>query len=100
MAKIGDDDLFADESPKGGSRPKPSKEGAEKGDKIRGVAAVVVVAWFIVGFIAGYAYKTFSIMGLEETEKKVVIPPPLTEEQIMSGEQPAGHPEIEGAEKP
>lgn len=100
MAKIEDEDLFADEIPKGGLKPKSSKGGAEKGDVIRGVAVAVVAAWFIVGFIAGYAYKTFNIMGLEETEKRVVTPPPLTQEQMMSGEQPAGHPEIEGAKKP
>ncbi len=97
MARVEDDELFADEVVKSPKESTPAKKGERqaqtKGQGAKGVALFVVIAWFIVGFLAGYTYKTMMIRG-QEDKAKVLTPPPLTAEQLESGERPPGHPEI------
>lgn len=92
---VKDDELFADEII---SKPKENEvTRRDQKESAKGIALLVIAAWFIVGFLAGYTFKTVKIASDQKRAGQVVTPPPLTPKQMESGERPAGHPELEAA---
>ncbi|MDO8886620.1 hypothetical protein [Candidatus Oleimmundimicrobium sp.] len=102
-----DDELFKDESVSGKkSAKKKTKSTSSKQQKpsqefdimSQNIGLVWAVALVVVAFIVGFFVRGL-FLPTQTADEPSMQAPALTEEQIQSGEMPAGHPQV-GAEMP